>query len=252
VVNYLPTAAVLPRYPGGTQDETLACESIRDPIRSIVAQADFHKLAVFGNMYGMTNMILFLFLVNFIASLMGVQLLRGYMPADSTINFGNIYNAFLGMYQIFTAENWSTLLFAAAIASQPVRQSVVVILFMTGWILFANCTCPHSIECFLRLIVSTPAVIVMQMFIAVINENFDIADEAKKGRQASHYWASQRQENAHTSWMKKLNPYHWFAPAPKAIAVDNLPSSLILPMQKALVQDYNVPKRELSAKVYPI
>lgn len=199
----------------------------------------------------MTNMILFLFLVNFISALMGVQLLRGYMPSNSTINFGNIYNGFLGMYQIFTAENWTSLLYAAALASQPVRQSVVVILFMTGWILFANCTCSSSIECFLHLISNASAVIVMQMFIAVINENFDIAEEAKKGRQASHYWASQRQENAQTSWMKKLNPYRWFAPAPKAIAVDNLPSSLVLPMQKALVQDYSVPKREPSAKVCP-
>jgi len=92
----------------------------------------------------------------------------------------------------------------------------------------------------------------MQMFIAVINENFDVAEEAKKGRQASHYWASQRQEKTQVSWMNKLNPYRWFAPAPKAIAVDNLPSSLVLPMQKALVQDYSVPKREPSTKVHLI
>lgn len=90
----------------------------------------------------------------------------------------------------------------------------------------------------------------MQMFIAVINENFDVAEEAKKGRQASHYWASQRQEKIQVSWMKKMNPYRWFAPAPKAIAVDNLPSGLVLPMQKALVQDYSVPKREPSTKVH--
>ena len=92
----------------------------------------------------------------------------------------------------------------------------------------------------------------MQMFIAVINENFDVAEEAKKERQASNYWASQRQEKTHASRMKKLNPYRWFAPAPKAIAVDNLPSSLVLPMQKALVQDYTIPKRESSTKVHSI
>lgn len=91
----------------------------------------------------MMNMILFLLLVNFIASLIAVQLLRGYMAPGQTITFGNVYNAFLGMYQIFTAENWSTLLYAAANASQPVRQSVVVILFLTGWILFANCACSN-------------------------------------------------------------------------------------------------------------
>ena len=41
------------------------------------------------------------------------------------------------------------------------------------------------------------------------------------------------------------------SPTPKGIAVYNLPSSLILPMQKALVQDYNVPKRGPSTKVFP-
>jgi len=103
------------------------------------------------------------------------------------INFGNIYNAFLGMLQILTAENWSTLLYAAAIASQPVRQSIIVVLFITGWILFANCIVVLSISrTFFASFPGTLAVIVMQMFIAVINENFDVAEEAKKGRQASH------------------------------------------------------------------
>lgn len=105
--------------------------------------ADSHKLAVFGNMYGMTNMILFLLLVNFIAALMAVQLLRGDMDSSQMINFGHVYNAFLGVYQVFTSENWTTLLYDAAIASQPVQQSIVVILFITGWMLFANCTCSN-------------------------------------------------------------------------------------------------------------
>lgn len=131
----------------------------------------------------------------------------------------------------------------------------------------AAVSCRHIVldrmDAFRKLYVSQPyradsltslsgtfAVIMLQMFIAVINENFDVAEEAKKGRQASHYWASQRQEKTQVSWMKKLNPYRWFSPAPKAIAVDNLPSGLVLPMQKALVQDYNVPKREPSTKVH--
>ncbi|KAF9647780.1 hypothetical protein BDM02DRAFT_3187683 [Thelephora ganbajun] len=187
-------------------------------------------LAVFGDMYGMANMILFLFLFNFIAALMAVQLLRGSMRSDQATNFGDVYNAFLGMWQIFTSDNWTVVLYNAALASQPVQQSIVVILFITGWMLFAN-------------------FVMMQMFIAVINENFEVAEEAKKGKQASHYWASQRQEKTQTSWTRKLNPYRWFAPAPKAIAVDNLPSNLVLPMQKALVQDHSVPKRRPSAKV---
>ena len=61
------------------------------------------------------------------------------MPFDQMINFGHIYNAFLGMWQIFTSENWTALFYTAAIVSQPVQQSIVVILFLIGWMLFANC-----------------------------------------------------------------------------------------------------------------
>ncbi len=42
-----------------------------------------------------------------------------------------------------------------------------------------------------------------------------------------------------------LNPYRWFKAQPKAIGVE-LVSNLVLPMQKALVKDYGLPKRENS------
>jgi hypothetical protein len=77
------------------------------------------------------------------------------------------------------------------------------------------------------------------MFIAVINENFEVAEEIKKSKQASSYWAMQRSEEARPSWMHKLNPYIWLKANPVTVKVDNLPSNLVLPMQKSLVQDYN-------------
>lgn len=86
------------------------------------------------------------------------------------------------------------------------------------------------------------------MFIAVINENFDVAEESKRSRQASHYWASHRPQQVRAAWVRKLNPYRWFKAQPKAIEVE-LPSNLVLPMQKALVQDYGLPKRENSTLV---
>lgn len=84
----------------------------------------------------------------------------------------------------------------------------------------------------------------MQMFIAVINENFDVAEESKRSRQADHFWATQRPEKARAAWVRKLNPYRWFKASPKAIAVEQLPSNLVLPMQKAMVQDFTLPKKE--------
>ena len=92
-------------------------------------------------MYGLANMTLFLFLVNYIAALVVIQLLRGDLPGDATLNFGQLWNAFLGVYQVFSSENWTDVLYTAAVPEVPLRQSAVVVLFFAGWMFFANCEC---------------------------------------------------------------------------------------------------------------
>ncbi|KAJ7243891.1 Ion transport protein-domain-containing protein [Mycena haematopus] len=181
-------------------------------------------LAVFGNMYGLANMTLFLILMNFIAALVSVQFLRGDLSSDQTMNFGTVFNAFLAIYQVFSSENWTNVLYSTAGAEEVFGQSAISVLFVSGWMLFAN-------------------FIVLQMFIAVINENFDVAEEAKKGQQATHYWTeTNRPTAARTTWLRKLNPYRWIRASPVEVKVEALPANLILPMQKSLVTDYSVPK----------
>ncbi|KAE9383635.1 hypothetical protein BT96DRAFT_1008949 [Gymnopus androsaceus JB14] len=80
-------------------------------------------LSMFGNMYGLTNMSLFLILVNYLAAL-----------------------------------------------------------------LFAN-------------------FIVMQMFIAVINENFDVAEEQKRSQQASNYWSTHQVQAGKATWQALVQEY---------------------------------------------
>ena len=87
-------------------------------------------------------------------------------------------------------------------------------------------------------------VIMLQLFIAVINENFDIVEEQKKKKQASYYWAMQQPIKASPLWLKRLNPYRWFKANPKAIAVESLPANLVLPMQKSMVEDYPMQRPE--------
>ncbi|KAF8840292.1 hypothetical protein BDN67DRAFT_996862 [Paxillus ammoniavirescens] len=177
-------------------------------------------LTVFGNLYGLTNMILFLMLVNFLAALFGIQLIQGDMNGTNTMNFSQLFNSFLAVYQIFSSENWTTVLYNATDAELNLGQAIIICTFLTCWLLFAN-------------------FIVFQMFIAVINENFTVAEEAKKGKQASDYWAHhQQQQVAHSRWVHRLNPYRWVKAEPVTVKVENLPSNLVLPMQKTLVQDY--------------
>ncbi|KAJ3847312.1 Ion transport protein-domain-containing protein [Lentinula lateritia] len=176
-------------------------------------------LSVFGNMYGLTNMSLFLILVNFLAALVSSQLLRGDMSSNDAVNFGQLYNAFLAVYQVFSSENWTDVLYNAGQAELQLGQTVLVVLFISLWLLFAN-------------------FIVLQMFIAVINENFDVAEEQKRSQQATHYWSTHQVQAGKATWVRRLNPYRWFKANPVKVQVENLPSSLVLPMQQALVQDY--------------
>lgn len=191
-------------------------------------------------MYGLANMSLFLILVNYIAALVAVQLLRGDLGEDTPMNFGQLFTSFLAMYQVFSSENWIDIMYGAASAELQLGQTVLVILFITAWMLFANCE--SFILGFFRRWLRKLAVIVLQMFIAVINENFDVAEESKRGKQASNYWATHQPQTGKASWMRRLNPYRWIRANPVKVKVENLPSNLVLPMQKALVQDYDAPR----------
>jgi len=74
------------------------------------------------------------------------------------------------------------------------------------------------------------------MFVAVINENFEVVEESKKEQPASDYWADHLAHRAYKklkSWLRCLNTYRWFKANPVRIQVDNLP------MQQSVIQDYN-------------
>ena len=99
-------------------------------------------------MYGLANMTLFLILVNFIAALVSVQFLRGDMSASQTMNFGTIFNAFLAMYQVFSSENWTDVLYSSATAEATFGQTAIIVLFVSAWMLFANCASSLSLNPF--------------------------------------------------------------------------------------------------------
>ncbi|KAG2155280.1 Ion transport protein-domain-containing protein [Suillus bovinus] len=192
------------------------------------------QLTVFGNLYGLANMTLFLLLVNLFAALVCVELIRGDMYGSTALNFGQLWNSFLAVYQIFSSENWTNVLYSTADAEISLGQAAIVIVFLCSWLIFAN-------------------FIVMQMFIAVIHENFSVAEETKKSKQASDYWTqSHPQRVMHNSWTRKLNPYRWIKADPVRVKVENLPSNLVLPMQKTLVQDYGVIGQHNRKKPVPL
>ncbi|KAG1788865.1 uncharacterized protein HD556DRAFT_1311781 [Suillus plorans] len=134
-------------------------------------------------------MTIFLLVVNLLAVLVCVELIRGDMNDSIGLNFGQLWNSFLAMYQLFSSENWTNILYSTAITGISLGQVVIVIIFLCSWLIFAN-------------------FIMMQMFVAVIHENFSVAEETKKSKQASDYWVQHHpQRVTHNSWTRKLNPY---------------------------------------------
>ncbi|KAF1840841.1 uncharacterized protein K460DRAFT_321388 [Cucurbitaria berberidis CBS 394.84] len=136
-------------------------------------------MIVFGNVSGLLNLILFVFLLTFLASIFASQLFRGEIPEEADgetirVPFFDIYNSFLGMYQIFSSENWTTILYNVTGFQKEFGIAWIGAAFCILWFIFAN-------------------LIVMNMFIAVIQENFDVSEDEKRLQQVKAFLQQKEQ-----------------------------------------------------------
>jgi len=103
------------------------------------------QMIVFGNVSGLLNLILFVFLLTFLASIFASQLFRGEFPDEDAdgetirVPFFDIYNSFLGMYQIFSSENWTSILYTVTNYQQHFGTAWIGASFCILWFIFANC-----------------------------------------------------------------------------------------------------------------
>ena len=78
------------------------------------------------------------------------------------------------------------------------------------------------------------------MFIAVINENFAIAEEQKRKQQMEAFIRKTEPVSAHVSWIDRLNPYRLMKAHHNSIKVDTLPANLVLPLKQSVGTDVGV------------
>ena len=129
---------------------------------------------VLGNATGIGNLMLFVFLITFLMAIFACQLFRGEItPQDSgggdiRINFASIFNAFLGMYQILSSENWTEVLYTVTGFTTEQRTSWIGAIFLIGWFILSY-------------------FILVNMFIAVIQENFDVSEDQKRLEQVKAF-----------------------------------------------------------------
>jgi hypothetical protein len=122
---------------------------------------------VFRNAVGLINLIIFVFLITFLASIFATQLFRSQIPREDDdgglidITFADIYNSFLGMYQILSSENWTGVLYNVTSYTYDFNTAWISATFVVLWFVLAN-------------------FIILNMFIAVIQESFDVSEDEKR------------------------------------------------------------------------
>ena len=131
-------------------------------------------MLVLNKTSGFLNLILFVFLLTFLVAILASQLFRGELPQTqqdgSTIyvQFNTIFNSFLGMYQIFSSENWTTILYNVTSFDVGFDTAWIGAIFFVLW---------FTLGFF----------IVLSMFIAVIQENFDVSEDEKRLQQVKAF-----------------------------------------------------------------
>jgi hypothetical protein len=129
---------------------------------------------VLGNVTGIGNLMLFVFLITFLMAIFASQLFRGQLPAadadDESIRipFNTIYNSFLGMYQVLSSENWTDILYNVTTYTVHLNTAWIGAVFIIGWFILSY-------------------FILINMFIAVIQENFDVSEDMKRLEQVKAF-----------------------------------------------------------------
>ncbi|KAL2168472.1 hypothetical protein VTG60DRAFT_7274 [Thermothelomyces hinnuleus] len=129
---------------------------------------------VLGNVTGIGNLMMFVFLITFLMAIFASQLFRGQLPAQGDdgeylrIPFNTIYNSFLGMYQILSSENWTDILYSVTSHTVHMNTAWIGAIFLIGWFILSY-------------------FILINMFIAVIQENFDVGEDMKRLEQVKAF-----------------------------------------------------------------
>ncbi|KAK8027129.1 calcium channel subunit cch1 [Apiospora marii] len=214
-----------PIYNSGQTYAWLTAFQILRIYRVVLAISITRKLIllVLGNAAGIANLLLFVFLITFIMAIFAVQIFRGELPPTEDgelvrISFYNVYNAFLGMYQILSSENWTEILYTVTSYTTHRGTSWYGSMFLIGWFILAF-------------------FILVNMFIAVIQENFDVSEDEKRLEQVKAFL--QRKELGNNSSNLALSTIFTFGKTRrKKDPLDYGPATMEMLLKDAVVREF--------------
>ncbi|KAG0281785.1 calcium channel protein [Linnemannia exigua] len=182
---------------------------------------------VVGSWIGLLNLVMFIAVFVAVVSVMAGILFRENVDKkqEEHMNFADFYVSYLGMYQIFSGENWTNILYSVMQSDSP-TQIVVSTIFIIAFYSFAN-------------------FVLLNMLIAIIMENFEGGTEASKHAQqildfAAKEGYSKPRERDFVLYLTK-----YLKPMPKSIGVDSTQSGWIHRMRKGLARQFLLGDNEL-------
>ncbi|KAI0172029.1 Ion transport protein-domain-containing protein [Hypoxylon sp. FL1284] len=216
-----------PIYSSGQTYSWLTIFQILRSYRVVMAISITRQLIVLvlGNATGIGNLIIFVFLITFIMAIFAVQLFRGEIPLyddDSgeliRISFYNIFNSFLGMYQILSSENWTDILYTVTSYTTVQKTSWYGAMFLIGWFILSF-------------------FILVNMFIAVIQENFDVSEDEKRLEQVKAFL--QRKElGSNASTTITFSDIFSFGKSKRRDPLDYGPATMEMLLKDAVVREF--------------
>ncbi|GJJ69887.1 voltage-dependent calcium channel [Entomortierella parvispora] len=182
---------------------------------------------VVGSWIGLLNLIFFIAMFLVVVSVMAGILFREIVdPTSTPMNFSDFYVSYLAMYQLFSGENWTDILYNVITSEIPWGQVVIATVFIIAFYSFAN-------------------FVLVNMLIAIIMENFEGGAEGAKHTQQILDFAAQsgytkEEERKYVLYLTKyLKPY------PKSIGVDVIQTGWIHKMRKGLAREFLLGDNEL-------
>ncbi|KAG0370046.1 calcium channel protein, partial [Gamsiella multidivaricata] len=182
---------------------------------------------VVGSWIGLLNLVLFIAMFLGVVSVMAGILFREIIdPDSSSMNFSDFYVSYLGMYQLFSGENWTDILYSVMAAELPYKQVIIATVFIIAFYSFAN-------------------FVLVNMLIAIIMENFE--GEAEIGKHAQQIVDYASKAGYPKEEQRKFVDYltKYLKPHPSSIGVDTKSSSWSRKMRKGLAREYLLGDKEL-------
>lgn len=179
---------------------------------------------VLGDATGISNLMLFVFLITLLMAIFASQLFRGEIPLqndggeDIEVSFNTIWNSFLGMYQILSTENWTDILYNVTAYTTAVHTSWIGAIFLIGWFILAF-------------------FILVNMFIAVIQENFDVGEDVKRLEQVKAF-LQQKELGSSSSQLALSTIFSFGKTRKKKDPLDYGPAMMEMLLKEAVVRDF--------------